>query len=66
MRFYSIDEQSIEEYLAQPNVVFKSANAIELIITQKYLASFMRLGWQPYYTHLRTGSLILITMETVY
>lgn len=55
MRFYSIDEQSIEEYLAQPNVVFKSANAIELIITQKYLASFMRLGWQPYYTHLRTG-----------
>ncbi|MBL3655183.1 SusD/RagB family nutrient-binding outer membrane lipoprotein [Fulvivirga sediminis] len=29
---------------------------LELIITQKYLQSFMQIGWSAYYEHLRTGT----------
>ncbi|MDD4437570.1 MAG: SusD/RagB family nutrient-binding outer membrane lipoprotein [Tissierellia bacterium] len=55
MKFYSIDDQRIVNYLAEPNVIFRKSNAIEMIVTQKYFSCYMRLGWLPFYTHLRTG-----------
>jgi Starch-binding associating with outer membrane len=55
MEFYDIPDSEITTYLAQPNVVYNPANAIEMIITQKYISFFLNSGWEPYFEHLRTG-----------
>ncbi|MDN3588529.1 SusD/RagB family nutrient-binding outer membrane lipoprotein [Pedobacter aquatilis] len=56
MQFYGIDEATIVTYLAQPAVQLASASGpISNIITQKYIASFMNGGWQPFYEQRRTG-----------
>lgn len=55
MQFYDIADAEIDAYLAQPVVVFQPANAIEMIITQKYISFFLNSGWEPYFEHLRTG-----------
>jgi len=48
-----------ESYIASPKVSFANANSdpekLELIITQKYLTSFLQGGWRMYFEHLRTG-----------
>lgn len=56
MQFYGIDEATITTYLAQPAVQLAgAASPISNIITQKYIASFMNGGWQPFYEQRRTG-----------
>jgi hypothetical protein len=53
MAFYDIDVPA--GYLDQPGVKFNAANAIPLIITQKYIALFMQSGWEAFYEQRRTG-----------
>ena len=55
MNFYGISDGDVTAYLAQPNVVFDPANAIPMIITQKYIAFFMNSGWEPFLEQRRTG-----------
>lgn len=55
MNFYNIPESDIGTYLAQPAVVYNPGNAIEMIVTQKYISFFLNSGWEPYFEHLRTG-----------
>lgn len=55
MQFYGISGPAISNYLAGPNVVFNPANAISMIITQKYIALFMQSGWEAFFEQRRTG-----------
>lgn len=55
MKFYNIPDADITTYLNGANVVFVPANAIPLIITQKYIALFMHSGWEAFYEQRRTG-----------
>jgi hypothetical protein len=55
MKFYGISQTDINTYLAQSNVIFNPANAISMIIIQKYIASFMNSQWEPFYEQRRTG-----------
>lgn len=56
MQFYTIDETTINAYLAQATVQLNTnANPLANIITQKYIASFMNSGWQPFFEQRRTG-----------
>jgi len=55
MNFYGISESDINKYLAEDNVIFTDANALSLIITQKYLSFFMNAGWEPFFEQRRTG-----------
>jgi hypothetical protein len=55
MSFYGIDAGTIATYLTQPGVQFNAANAIPMIITQKYIAFFLNSGWEPFYEQRRTG-----------
>ncbi|MFD2874237.1 SusD/RagB family nutrient-binding outer membrane lipoprotein [Mucilaginibacter ximonensis] len=55
MSFYAIDATTIATYIAQPAVQLNGSNNIQQIITQKYIASFMNSGWQPFYENRRTG-----------
>ncbi|UNY99791.1 SusD/RagB family nutrient-binding outer membrane lipoprotein [Zhouia spongiae] len=54
-----VDSQSAENYLSEPLVSFDNATTYEdqlaLIITQKYLTSFLQSGWRAYFDQLRTG-----------
>jgi hypothetical protein len=57
MLFYGIDQSTIDTYQAQADVKLEgAANPIKNIITQKYIASFMNSGRQPFYEQRRTGS----------
>lgn len=53
MQFYGLDVPS--GYLDQPGVKYNDADAIKLIITQKYIALFMQSGWEAFYEQRRTG-----------
>jgi hypothetical protein len=56
MLFYGIDQSTIDTYQAQADVKLEgAANPIKNIITQKYIASFMNSGRQPFYEQRRTG-----------
>ena len=55
MEFYDIGGAAIATYLAGPQVVFNPANAIEMIIIQKYIALFMQSGWEAFFEQRRTG-----------
>jgi hypothetical protein len=56
MLFYGIDQSTINTYQAQADVKLEgAANPIKNIITQKYIASFMNSGRQPFYEQRRTG-----------
>ncbi len=55
MEFYGISNTAINDYLAQASVVFDPANAIPMIITQKYIALFMQSGWEAFFEQRRTG-----------
>lgn len=55
MLFYNIDQSTIDTYLAQPTVQLNSANALQNILTQKYISFFMNSGWQAFYEQRRTG-----------
>ena len=53
--FYGISTDEQDAYLAEPDVVYDPAKAVEMIITQKYINFFMNGGWEAFYNHLRTG-----------
>ncbi|MDR2773998.1 MAG: SusD/RagB family nutrient-binding outer membrane lipoprotein, partial [Tannerella sp.] len=55
MDYWNISETEINEYLAQDNVKFNSEAALEMILIQKYLASYLNSGWEAFYTQRRTG-----------
>lgn len=55
MEFYGIGSAAINTYMAGPNVVFNPANALQMIITQKYIALFMQSGWEAFFEQRRTG-----------
>jgi hypothetical protein len=55
MHFYGIDDGSISTYLAQPKVQFNAANAIPMIMIQKYIAFYLNSGWEPFFEQRRTG-----------
>jgi hypothetical protein len=55
MLFYKIDQPAIDDYLAQSTVQLPAVNPLQSIITQKYIASFMNSGDQPFYEQRRTG-----------
>ncbi len=55
LNFYGVSDTDVAAYLAQPNVSFAPANAIPMIITQKYIAFFMNSGWEPFFEQRRTG-----------
>ncbi len=54
-----VDVAAAGAYLQEPLVAFSAASTddekIALIITQKYLQSFLQGGWTAYFEHLRTG-----------
>jgi len=56
MSFYNIDQTIIDTYLAQSSVKLSAVGPLQSIITQKYIASFMNGGYQPFYEQRRTGS----------
>ena len=53
--FYNVSTADQDAYLAQPEVAYNPADAIEMIVTQKYINFFLNGGWEPFYNHLRTG-----------
>ncbi len=55
MQFYNIDQAAISQYLEQSGLQLTAANALQQILTQKYIASFMNSGWQSFYEQRRTG-----------
>jgi hypothetical protein len=55
MEFYNIASSAIDTYIAGPNVAFNPANAIPMIIIQKYIALFMQSGWEAFFEQRRTG-----------
>ena len=55
MKFYGISDADIATYIAQPSVVYNPANAIPMIITQKYISFFLNSGWEPFFEQRRTG-----------
>ena len=67
-QFYNTYAKGYEEYYTQSKAVdyisgamvnFINANTedekLELVITQKYLTSFLQGGWRMYFDHLKTG-----------
>lgn len=55
MLFYGIPQSEITTYLGNAAVIYNPANAIEMIITQKYISFFLNSGWEAFFEHLRTG-----------
>jgi hypothetical protein len=51
----NIDAGMITTYLAQPQIVFTPANAVEQINTQKWVAGFLGNGWESWAEYRRTG-----------
>jgi hypothetical protein len=64
-----VEPQDAEQYLTGDMVAFENAGneeeQIELIITQKYLQTFLQSGWTMYYEHLRTGYPDFLTLPGV-
>lgn len=50
-----VDATSIAAYLAQPGVAFNAGNAVEQIITQKWIANYLGNGWESWSEYRRTG-----------
>lgn len=51
----SYTSSQIQAYLAEPAVQLTQANALQQILTQKYISMFMNTGWEPFYNQRRTG-----------
>jgi hypothetical protein len=50
-----VEAGAITSYLTQPGVVFNAGNAVEQIITQKWLANYLGNGWESWAEYRRTG-----------
>lgn len=55
MQFYEVPTATIDAYLASPLVALQPGNELADILLQKYIASFMQGGWQPFFEQRRTG-----------
>ncbi|MFO7745942.1 MAG: SusD/RagB family nutrient-binding outer membrane lipoprotein [Psychroflexus sp.] len=55
MAYYEIDDNLVEDYLAQPIIVYQASRGLEQILTQKHTAMFLNSGWEPFYDNRRTG-----------
>lgn len=55
MLFYKISQPQIDAYIQQSSVQYVAQQGIEMILVQKYMASFMNSGWEPFYNQRRTG-----------
>jgi hypothetical protein len=55
MLFYGVAQGDITPYIAQSSVQLAGGNAVQKIITQKYIAAFMNSGWQSFFEQRRTG-----------
>lgn len=55
MAFYGVDESGINNYLNNAESQLRAGSEIKMIITQKYIASFMNAGLLPFYEQRRTG-----------
>ena len=53
-QFANISSSS-KDYLQKPQVQYVPQNGIEMIVTQKYIASFMNSGWEAFYNNRRTN-----------
>jgi len=53
--FYGLAATDISNYLAQSSVQLPAVNPLQHVLTQKYIASFMNSGMQPFYEQRRTG-----------
>lgn len=54
---HEITDAYIAEYLAYPEIQLTEGkdNGLEMVMTQRYLASFLHCPWDAYYDHRRTG-----------
>lgn len=61
--FYGIGNDAIEEFLAQPNVVYAGNNekGLEQILREKYTAFFNNSRWEAFYSQRRTGIPVFTT-----
>ena len=50
----SVSMQDINDYLSEPNILYNPANALEQIITQKWLTNINQ-GFESYADYRRTG-----------
>lgn len=55
LNFYNVSANDISSYLAQASVQLPAVNPLQQILTQKYIASFMNSGMQPFFEQRRTG-----------
>jgi len=55
MEYYKISSDKISAYLLQSNVKFNPSKGLEMILVQKYLASFLNSGLEPFYSQRRSG-----------
>jgi hypothetical protein len=55
MKFYGIDDADIATYLAGPDVAFNAGTALDQIAIQKYIALFMKSGYEAFFEQRRTG-----------
>jgi hypothetical protein len=55
MKFYGIDDADITTYLAGPEVAFNPGNALDQIAVHKYIALFMKGGYESFFEQRRTG-----------
>ncbi|MET0394290.1 MAG: SusD/RagB family nutrient-binding outer membrane lipoprotein [Chitinophagaceae bacterium] len=61
MSFYNIDQTTTNTYAAQSSIQLTTANSIEMIQNQKYIASFMNSDWNIFYESRRTGFPVMDT-----
>ncbi|WP_430973206.1 SusD/RagB family nutrient-binding outer membrane lipoprotein [Sunxiuqinia rutila] len=62
-----ITDEVIDDYLVNPSVQLSGEfeDKLEMLMEQKYVASFLQLAWQSYYDYRRTGYPVLpINPET--
>lgn len=55
MTFYNIATDKVDSYLLGALVDLNNTDALNKILTQKYIAFFMNSGWAPFYEQRRTG-----------
>ncbi|MBO9571330.1 MAG: SusD/RagB family nutrient-binding outer membrane lipoprotein [Chitinophagaceae bacterium] len=55
LAFYDIPLDTIQRYVASPNVAYNSSRGLQQILFQRYIASVYNSGFEPYYTQRRTG-----------
>lgn len=59
MRPFNLTATAAKTYLAQPGITYNAANALNQIITQKWLSMFGNNGFEAYAEYRRTGFPVL-------